>query len=133
MKTLEIFESGTIEEFQNEIILPEYLYTSIYIKNIKNIKKFGLSPDISNLSWNDSVRGTIFFTENRDFAGLLADDSNKVKSDFKECIFILKVKSDKLNLDNIFIYNQSENPNENIYLYHSSLSYDLVEIAFSYY
>jgi hypothetical protein len=132
MKTLEIFESGIIEEYQNELVLPEYLYTSIYVVDINKIKESGLSPDISGLSWNDSVRGTIFFTEHRDFAGILADGSNKVNPNNKECIFILKVKSDNLNPDNIFIYNQSENPNENIYLYHSSLPYDLVEIAFSY-
>ena len=133
MKILEIFESGITEEFQNEIVLPEYLYTSIYVVDINKIKESGLSPDISGLSWNDSVRGTIFFTEHRDFAGILADGSTKVNPDDKECIFILKVKSNKLNLDNIFIYNQSENPNENIYLYHDSISYDLVDIAFSYY
>jgi hypothetical protein len=133
MKTLEIFESGIIEEYQNELVLPEYLYTSIYIVDINKIKESGLSPDISGLSWNDSVRGTIFFTEHRDFAGILADGSTKVNPDYKECIFILKVKSENLNLDNIFIYNQSENSNENIYLYHSSLPYKLVELSFSYY
>ena len=133
MKTLESFEPKIVEEFQDDLNLPEYLYTSIYIKNIKEIKELGLCPTISSLSWNDSVRGTIFFTKNRDFAGLLADQSNKVDSEYKECIFILKVESNKLNKDNIFIYNQSENPNENIYLYHNSISYDLVDIAFSYY
>lgn len=133
MKTLECFEPKIVEEFQDDLILPKYIYTSIYINNIKEIKESGLSPIISSLSWNDSVRGTIFFTENADFAGLLADESNKVKPDYKECIFILKVKSTNLNKDNVFIYNQSENPNENIYLYHESLSYDSVEIAFSYY
>lgn len=133
MKKLESFESKIVEEFQDDLNLPEYLYTSIYINNIKEIKESGLSPIISNLSWNDSVRGTIFFTECRDYAGLLADESNSVYSYYKECIFILKVKSTNLNKDNMFIYNQSENSNENIYLYHNSLPYDLVEIAFSYY
>lgn len=133
MKTSDELVEYYVDEFEHNLVLPEYLYTSIYIEHMNEIKSKGLTPDISNLSWNESLLGFIFLTEDSEYAGHLADSSNKINFDSKECIFILKIKTDKLNKNNIFVYTISENPKENIYLYHGSFSYSLVNIAYSYY
>lgn len=133
MRNSDAFVEYYVDEFEHDLVLPEYLYTSIYIEHMNEIKSKGLTPDISNLSWNDSLLNFIFLTVDSEYAGYLADSSNKINFESKECIFILKIKTNKLNKNNIFVYTLSENPKENIYLYQGSLPYSMVEIAYSYY
>lgn len=133
MKISDIMEEQFFNEFENELSLPEYIYTSVYVTNIHEIRTLGLTPDISSISWNDFVSGFVFLTEYSQYAGQIADISNKVDSDLKEYIFILKIKTNSLNINNIFIYNLSENPRENMYVYHGSISPSSITSIFSYY
>jgi hypothetical protein len=131
MQSLDVSEEY-LNEFKDDLNLPQYLYSPIFVQDIKQIKKSGLSPNISNKSWNDNLENFIFLTINSDFAGEIAKESNKVNPSVKESIFILQFDTEKLNKNNIFIYNFPENKRERLYVYHGELSYQLVNIAFSY-
>lgn len=132
MEAIEIIEEMHTNEFNDQLLLPEYVYAPIYVRHLNEIKKSGLTPDMSNLSWSDKLNDFVFLTSTIDYAGELALLSDKVKNDCKDSIFILKINTKNLNTSNIFIYNESENQRENVFVYLGTIPYSIVEIAFSY-
>lgn len=132
MEYAELIEETYVNEFKDQLNLPTYLYAPIYVRYLKEIKEFGLNPNISNLSWNDNLRDLIFLTANPEYAGQIAASSKKVNIDCRESIFLLKIESKKLNRNNIFIYDQSENEKGTIFVYQGDIPYSLVTIAFSF-
>jgi hypothetical protein len=133
MKTSEILEETMYNEFETELVLPEYLYSSCYITNINELKLLGLTPQISNLSWSNAIDRFVFLTECKEYAGKISDSSDTVDSDLKEYIFILKILTKDLNNNNIFIYNLSDKSQENVYVYHGTIPKSSIIRIFSYY
>jgi len=132
MEHIELIEEADINEFQDQLDIPKYLYAPIYVRNLKEIKENGLTPEISNLSWNENLKDFIFLTSDREYAGNLALSSNKVNANLKESVFLLQIDSSSLNVNNVFIYNQNENLNETVFVHHGTLPYSVVDIAFSF-
>lgn len=132
MSTLELVEETYINEMNDSLELPRYLYSPVFIRDLQEIKKNGLTPSISNKSWNDDLHNLIFLTSNQNYAGELAKSSNKVDISTKDSVFILKFDTQKINKNNLFLYNNPIKERERVYVYHGNLPYELVELAFSY-
>jgi hypothetical protein len=132
MEAIEINEEMHTNEFNDQLLLPKYVYAPIYVRHLNEIKKSGLTPDMSNLSWSDKLNDFVFLTSNIDYAGKLALLSDKVGIECKDSVFILKINTKNLNRHNIFIYNESDNHKEHVFVYLGTIPYSIVEIAFSY-
>ncbi len=132
MEHVELIEETDINEFQDHLDLPQYLYAPIYVRNLKEIKESGLTPEISNLSWNETLKDFIFLTTDQEYAGNLALSSNKVNASIKESVFLLQIESNKLNTNSVFIYSDDGNSKENVFVHHGTIPYSLVNIAFSF-
>lgn len=133
MKDLLLFESESIisdYQYPINLELPAFLYHTIYPCDILKMKSEGLKRDFAQKSYNNMIGNCLYLCSDSHKAVSMALESTKVSSSMKESIFIVKIKTEDLKKENMFIDYQSDNTEETIYLYQGDIPYSAIGMVY---
>lgn len=119
--------------------LPQYLYHATYEPALSKIKKYGLGANIrgKKIAWKHehlgsplSKKGITYFANSEDVAISFAETSEDIPEKWLDQIIVLKVNTDDLDTDQIFIdvNNQAESPEEITWEYHDVIPWSKIEV-----
>ena len=84
-------------------VVPEFLYHTTYEALIPSIKRTGLDSREGELSWEFSIPGTVYLSNDPDVAESYAEAAEEVSDEvYDSGIVVLKVASKDLDIDKLF-------------------------------
>ena len=84
-------------------VVPEFLYHATYEALIPSIKRTGLDSREGELSWEFSIPGTVYLSNDPDVAESYAEAAEEVSDEvYDSGIVVLKVASKDLAIDKLF-------------------------------
>ena len=84
-------------------VVPEFLYHATYEALIPSIKRTGLDSREGELSWEFSIPGTVYLSNDPDVAESYAEAAEEVSDEIYDSgIVVLKVASKDLDIDKLF-------------------------------
>ena len=84
-------------------VVPEFLYHATYEALIPSIKRTGLDSREGELSWEFSIPGTVYLSNDPDVAESYAEAAEEVSDEvYDSGIVVLKVASKDLDIDKLF-------------------------------
>ena len=84
-------------------VVPEFLYHATYEALIPSIKRTGLDSREGELSWEFSIPGTVYLSNDPDVAESYAEAADEVSDEvYDSGIVVLKVASKDLDIDKLF-------------------------------
>ena len=110
-------------------VVPEFLYHATYEALIPSIKRTGLDSREGELSWEFSIPGTVYLSNDTDVAESYAEAAEEVSDEvYDSGIVVLKVASKDLDIDKLFDDSNVQDDFSDTFEYRGVIPWDMLSI-----